>query len=175
MATDDPLLHALARRIKITVNETGRCLITAPAELAPLKALGLDALRHFAASHWMDGGAASRIYPDRVFRGSSAPGGGWAHVMEATGCCSRLPLSRFRPAGVIDCRQAVGSRAGRPGDRVARRGATDELLAGEPVDLLHVGARFGPGAEFLVRCGYQACISYTAPGRGETIWGALPG
>jgi hypothetical protein len=51
MAPDDPLLHALARRIKIMVNETGRCLITAPAELAPLKALGLDRLREFAAGH----------------------------------------------------------------------------------------------------------------------------
>jgi hypothetical protein len=52
MATDDdPLLHALARRIKIAVNETGRCLITAPAELAPLKALRLETLRDFAASH----------------------------------------------------------------------------------------------------------------------------
>jgi hypothetical protein len=51
MATDDPLLHALARRIKIMVNETGRCLITAPAELTPLRALGLDRLREFAASH----------------------------------------------------------------------------------------------------------------------------
>lgn len=51
MATDDPLLHAMARRIQVTVNETGRCLITAPAELSPLKALGLDALREFAARH----------------------------------------------------------------------------------------------------------------------------
>jgi hypothetical protein len=51
MATDDPLLHALARRIKIAVNETGRCLITAPAELAPLKALRFEALCDFAASH----------------------------------------------------------------------------------------------------------------------------
>jgi hypothetical protein len=51
MATDNPLLHALARRIKVTVNETGRCLVTLPAELTPLKALGLDNLRDFAASH----------------------------------------------------------------------------------------------------------------------------
>ena len=51
MAIDDPLLHALARRIKIAVTETGRCLITAPAELAPLKALVPDGLRDFAASH----------------------------------------------------------------------------------------------------------------------------
>jgi hypothetical protein len=51
MATDDPFLHALARRILLTVNETGRCLITAPAELQPLRKLGLDGLRDFAASH----------------------------------------------------------------------------------------------------------------------------
>lgn len=51
MAIDDPLLHALARRIKVTVDETGRCLITAPAELTPLKALGLASLREFAAGH----------------------------------------------------------------------------------------------------------------------------
>jgi len=51
MANDDPLLHALARRIQVTVTETGRCLVTVPAELAPLKALGLDRLRQFAASH----------------------------------------------------------------------------------------------------------------------------
>ena len=51
MANDDPLLHALARRIQVTVNETGRCLVTVPPELAPLKALGLDGLRQFAASH----------------------------------------------------------------------------------------------------------------------------
>jgi len=51
MATDDSLLHAMARRIQATVHETGRCLITAPAELQPLKALGLDGLREFAASH----------------------------------------------------------------------------------------------------------------------------
>jgi hypothetical protein len=51
MATDDLLLHALARRITVTVNETGRCLITAPAELGPLKALGMEGLRGFAASH----------------------------------------------------------------------------------------------------------------------------
>jgi hypothetical protein len=51
MATDDPALHALAHRIKVAVNETGRCLITLPAELSPLKALGLDALREFAAAH----------------------------------------------------------------------------------------------------------------------------
>jgi len=51
MANDDTLLQALARRIAVTVNETGRCLITVPAELAPLKALGLDGLRQFAARH----------------------------------------------------------------------------------------------------------------------------
>jgi len=51
MATDDPLLHSLARRIQVTVNETGRCLITAPAELLPLKALGIDRLRRFAADY----------------------------------------------------------------------------------------------------------------------------
>jgi len=41
----------MARRVQVTVNETGRCLVTVPAELAPLKALGLDGLRQFAASH----------------------------------------------------------------------------------------------------------------------------
>jgi hypothetical protein len=51
MATDDSVLRALARRIQLTVNETGRCLITVPAELAPLKALGPDGLLQFAASH----------------------------------------------------------------------------------------------------------------------------
>jgi len=51
MPTDEPLLSALSQRIRITVSETGRCLITQPADLAPLKALGLDALRKFAASH----------------------------------------------------------------------------------------------------------------------------
>ncbi len=51
MAIDDPLLYALARRIQILVNETGRCLITVPAELAPLKALGAENLREYAASH----------------------------------------------------------------------------------------------------------------------------
>lgn len=51
MANDDPLLHALARRIQMAVNETGRCLVTVPADLAPLKALGLDRLRQFAARH----------------------------------------------------------------------------------------------------------------------------
>ncbi len=51
MTIDDPLLRALSRRIKATVNETGRCLITAPVELAPLKALGLDTLRAFAAAN----------------------------------------------------------------------------------------------------------------------------
>jgi hypothetical protein len=51
MATDDPLLHALARRTQLTITETGRCLITVPAELAPLKALGPEGLRKFAASH----------------------------------------------------------------------------------------------------------------------------
>jgi hypothetical protein len=49
MATDTPLLYALAQRIKVRVVETGRCLITAPVELAPLKGLGRDGLREFAA------------------------------------------------------------------------------------------------------------------------------
>jgi hypothetical protein len=51
MATEQPLLHALARRIQATVNETGRCLVTLPAELEPLKALGLEGLRKFASGH----------------------------------------------------------------------------------------------------------------------------
>jgi hypothetical protein len=51
MVIDDSLLHALARRIRHTVNETGRCLVTLPAELEPLKALGREGLRQFAASH----------------------------------------------------------------------------------------------------------------------------
>lgn len=51
MANDEPLLHALARRIQLTINETGRCLITLPAELAPLKPLGPEGLRQFAESH----------------------------------------------------------------------------------------------------------------------------
>jgi hypothetical protein len=51
MATDESLLHALGRRIQATVKDTGRCLITAPAELQPLKALGQDGLREFAANH----------------------------------------------------------------------------------------------------------------------------
>jgi hypothetical protein len=51
MENDDPLLHAMAVRIKATVNETGRCLITLPSELTPLKALGLDSLREFAAGN----------------------------------------------------------------------------------------------------------------------------
>jgi hypothetical protein len=51
MPTDDLLLNALARRIEVGVNETGRCLITLPAELTPLKALSADSLRAFAASH----------------------------------------------------------------------------------------------------------------------------
>jgi hypothetical protein len=51
MPTDDPLMNALARRIEIAVNETGRCLITMSSDLAPLKALGMDGLRRFAASH----------------------------------------------------------------------------------------------------------------------------
>ena len=41
----------MARRIQATVKETGRCLITAPSELEPLKALGTDGLRSFAAAH----------------------------------------------------------------------------------------------------------------------------
>ena len=48
---DDSLLHALSGRIRVTVNETGRCLITSPAELAPLKALGLEGLQKFAGRH----------------------------------------------------------------------------------------------------------------------------
>jgi hypothetical protein len=51
MPTDDLLLNALARRIEVGVNETGRCLLTLAAELAPFKALGMDGLRSFAASH----------------------------------------------------------------------------------------------------------------------------
>ncbi len=51
MANDEPLLHAMARRIGINVKETGRCLITVPAELEPLKDLGLEKLRDFAAAH----------------------------------------------------------------------------------------------------------------------------
>jgi hypothetical protein len=50
MPTDDPLLHALSHRIKVTVAETGRCLITMPAELGPLKAMGVERLREFAGS-----------------------------------------------------------------------------------------------------------------------------
>ena len=51
MASDDLLLQALASRIQVAVNEGGRCLITLPAELGPLKALGAEGLRQFAASH----------------------------------------------------------------------------------------------------------------------------
>ena len=51
MAHDEPLLHALAQRIKITVHETGRCLMTQPADLAPLQALGTGPLHEFAARH----------------------------------------------------------------------------------------------------------------------------
>jgi len=51
MAIDDPLFHELAARIDTAVNTTGRCLITLPAELAPLKAMGMDDLRYFAAGH----------------------------------------------------------------------------------------------------------------------------
>ena len=51
MPIDDALLHALARRIERAVNETGRCLITVPSELEPLKALGPEGLRQFAAEH----------------------------------------------------------------------------------------------------------------------------
>jgi hypothetical protein len=51
MPTENPLLHALARRIQVTVTETGRCLLTAPSELAPLKALGEQELQVFAAEH----------------------------------------------------------------------------------------------------------------------------
>jgi hypothetical protein len=51
MATDDPSLQPLAQRIRITVNESGRCLITLPVELTPLKALGPEGLRRFAAGH----------------------------------------------------------------------------------------------------------------------------
>jgi len=48
---DEPSLEAFARRIQVTVNETGRCLITMPAELAPLKAMGAEELRGFASGH----------------------------------------------------------------------------------------------------------------------------
>ena len=51
MANDNPLLEALAKRIHVAVNETGRCLITSPAELTPLRALGANGLREFAESH----------------------------------------------------------------------------------------------------------------------------
>ena len=51
MPSDDPLLGALAQRIQVTVSETGRCLLTLPAELAPLKTLGPDGLGQFAAEH----------------------------------------------------------------------------------------------------------------------------
>ena len=51
MANENPLLHEMARRIQVTVNETGRCLITVPAELAPLKALVQQELQDFAAAH----------------------------------------------------------------------------------------------------------------------------
>ena len=49
--TEEPLLHALARRIQVTVNETGRCLLTQPADLVPLKTMSPDGLRDFAAFH----------------------------------------------------------------------------------------------------------------------------
>jgi hypothetical protein len=48
---EDSALEALARRIQVIVNETGRCLITTPAELAPLKALGPDGVQGFANRH----------------------------------------------------------------------------------------------------------------------------
>jgi hypothetical protein len=51
MDLDDPTLTALARRIQITVVETGRCLLTLPADLAPFKTLAPNGLRQFAASH----------------------------------------------------------------------------------------------------------------------------
>ena len=51
MPTETPLLHALARRIQATVNETGRCLLTAPSELAPMRALNAEDLHKFAAEH----------------------------------------------------------------------------------------------------------------------------
>ena len=51
MATDEPLLQALAKRIEITVSETGRCLLTQPAELAPFMAMGMGKLQAFAAEH----------------------------------------------------------------------------------------------------------------------------
>jgi hypothetical protein len=51
MAFDEPTLHALARRIQATIAETGRCLLTLPADLAPFKALRPEDLRQFAASH----------------------------------------------------------------------------------------------------------------------------
>jgi len=51
MAFDEPILHAIARRIQVTVNETGRCLLTLPADINPLKALRPEDLRQFSASH----------------------------------------------------------------------------------------------------------------------------
>lgn len=51
MPTEELLLNALARRIAVAVIDTGRCLITLPADLVPLKALGMDGLRTFAAGH----------------------------------------------------------------------------------------------------------------------------
>ena len=49
-AHDEQFLHALAQRIKVAVQETGRCLMTQPADLAPLRALGAKALHDFAAA-----------------------------------------------------------------------------------------------------------------------------
>jgi hypothetical protein len=51
MPSDEPLLQAIAKRIEITVNETGRCLLTQPAELAPFKTMQPDTLLEFAANH----------------------------------------------------------------------------------------------------------------------------
>lgn len=50
-AQEEQLLHALALRIKIAVQETGRCLLTQPADLLPLRSLGAGPLQHFAARH----------------------------------------------------------------------------------------------------------------------------
>jgi hypothetical protein len=51
MATDESILRALARRIQTSVNETGRCLFTTAADLAPLKALNPADLQAFAKRH----------------------------------------------------------------------------------------------------------------------------
>jgi hypothetical protein len=51
MPTDDPLLQALAKRIGITVTETGRCLLTQTSELATFKAMAPEKLLAFAADN----------------------------------------------------------------------------------------------------------------------------